>query len=132
MNPMNTPTEYWSISTDGGENYHGIFPSKEEAVADFKASMDGWLGTGYVGRCVSPIQPDELWDADDWLDDVSQHETYSLECASDWCSDITREQKRELEAEVKAVMTSWLDRHKLRPAFFLIEDAEKISMEESA
>lgn len=126
---MSATTEQWSISTDGGENYHGRFTSKEEAIADYKASMQGWYGTVHVGSCVPPPQPEDLWDADDWLDCVSRHEAYSLDCADDWDKGITREQKRELEAEVRVVMARWLDRHQLRPDFFLIEDAEEIKME---
>lgn len=93
--------------------------SREEAIAEL-----GGHG-GWIGQDRPPTQPEAFWRANDWLDHVSCQDDYSLECAEGWdCS--TKEQRRELEEQVRSVMAAWLDRHGLRPRFFLVESAEPV------
>jgi hypothetical protein len=120
--PFSHEGEY-AISTDG-EFYHETYPSKEEAIADGRAQYPNQKV--YVGRCVPPPQPEIFWDANDWLEKVACQDAYSLECAQDWDSGITNDQKQELETEVQKILAAWLDKHSLRPNFYLIEDAQEI------
>ena len=113
----------FSISTNE-ELYSGQFETEQEAIKEA-------VGSGYevfwIGECVPPIQPEECWDAGDWLEVVSGNEDYCGEWAEDW-DDSTKEQREELEQEVKKVMGAWLDRHKLRPRFFNIGNDHKYQM----
>lgn len=111
----------FAISTDE-ERYEGSYATIEEAIEE---AANGYAYEAFwVGRCVPPTQPEELWDAADWLEYVSCQDSYGGEFAEDW-DDSTDEQREELEKEVRAVMASWLDRHKLRPCFFVVKDAVK-------
>lgn len=108
----------FSVSTDE-ESYSGTFDSRE-AACDDAATLVGVGGSFWVGENVSPPLAEEMWKAEDWLEQVSCQDEYSHDCAADWDSS-TKEQRTELEKEVRAVMAAWLGRHNLRPTFFLIE-----------
>ena len=119
--------QQWAHSSDE-ENYGVYSDTREEAI---KYGLDLYDGEPFwIGRCVEPRQPEDLWHADDWLEYVSCQDEYSMDCADGWDSGITKSEKDELEAEVRKVMTAWLDRTKNRPDFYLIEDAEQINPEE--
>ena len=113
--------EKWSISTNE-EDYVGVFDSEGDAIAD---GMTNEEGSFFVGRCVSPTQPEVLFDADavdDWLHNyVFSHEDYQLDWADGRSPDPKKEQLKELAEEIRPVIAAWLDRHKLRPTFFLID-----------
>lgn len=111
----------FAISTDE-ERYEGSYETIEDAIEE---AANGYAyETFWVGECVPPPQPETLWRAYDWLEHVSCQDSYGGDYAEDW-DDSTVEQMAELENEVQAVMAAWLDRHKLRPRFFLVEDAVK-------
>lgn len=82
----------YAVSRDG-ELYHGEFSSIEEAKTE--ASLNGW-GKYFVGECDVPVQPESWWK---------------------YWDESTKEQREELEEEVRNVMSAWLDRHGLRPRF---------------
>lgn len=112
----------YSYSTDQ-ENYSGQFDTIsaacDEAAAQVGEGRDFW-----VGENVEPPQPEVYFDAEWWLDHVSEQDEYSGDWASGWeCS--TKEQREELEREVRAVMAAWLDRHKLRPQFWNVKNAQR-------
>lgn len=114
----------YSWSTDE-EQYHGSYPSIEAAIADAEAEHEeDWTGPVWVGEQAAPVQPEEHWDAERWLEHVSCQDEYSSEWAEDWDTS-TKEQREELEYAVRKVMAEWLDRHCLRPTFWLIEKAKK-------
>lgn len=118
----------YSLSWDG-ETYYGEYETKQEAE---QAGFDddeyfkerGWF---WVGECVPPAQPEDLWNAEDWLEHVSCQDEYCAEWAEDW-DQSTREQREELEREVRGVMAAWLDRHGLRPRFWNIENPYKVNV----
>jgi hypothetical protein len=111
----------YAISTDE-EQYEGSYETVEDAIED---AANGYAHEVFwVGKCVPPPQPESMWRADDWLEHVSCQDSYAGDYAECW-DDSTAEQQAELENEVQAVMAAWLDRHKLRPRFFLVEDAVK-------
>jgi hypothetical protein len=115
----------FSYSTDG-ESYYGRFDTFEEAKHEAISE-----GAKFVGEAIPPPAPEDYFDADDWIEHVSCQDEYSLDCAEDWCRP-TKEQLDELNREVRAVMASWLDRHKLRPTFWLIENAVRLRDDELA
>jgi hypothetical protein len=112
--------EKWSISTNE-EEYHGVYDSIEEAIAEGKAG--GEFGF-WVGRCVPPVQPEVLFDefaVENWLDDhVWCHDDYCHEWADGHVSP-SREEMKELANEIRPLIAAWLDRNKLRPTFFNID-----------
>jgi hypothetical protein len=108
----------YAVSTDQ-EHYNGSFGSIEEAIAESLS-----LGVFWVGECTPPTQPEHYFDASDWLETVSCQDEYCGDYAEGW--DIaTKEQRRELDEEVQKVMAAWLDRHDLRPKFFVVHDPIK-------
>lgn len=117
-----TQAERWFYSLDE-EHYEGDFATREEAIAEGREAYPG--DTIYVGKGTPPIQPEAAWDADDWLDCVSNLDDYCLDCADDW-NRATKEQRDELEALVRPILAAWLDRHGLRPTFVLINKPEAI------
>jgi hypothetical protein len=113
----------YSYSTDE-ENFNGTFDTIEEACEEAAADvlMHGEPGnTGYfwVGEIVPPAQPETYWYAEDWLECVSCDDEYGGEWADGW-DESTDAQQKELEEEVRKVLSAWLDRHDLRPKFFNI------------
>lgn len=107
----------YSYSTDE-EKYHGEFDRENEAIQE-GAEMAGVGGAFWIGENTPPEPPENRFDAADWLEEVSCRDDYSGEWAEDWDRS-TKEQRTELEDQVRAVMSLWLDRHELRPTFFNI------------
>ena len=113
----------WCISSDG-ENYgHVTFPTKEDAIEEGEELYDG--EPFHVGKLERPIQPEDFFDADDWLEHVSCQDDYAGEHCEDW-DDSTPEQRVELTIEVRKVMAAWLDRHNLRPKFWNVPNPEYV------
>ncbi|NCX94328.1 MAG: hypothetical protein EBX40_06610 [Gammaproteobacteria bacterium] len=83
----------------------------------------------YIGECKRPPQPESIWEADDWLETVSCQDEYSIEVAEGW-DRATKEQKEELETAVRNVMAEWLDKHDLRPKFYLVDEVGAFTREE--
>lgn len=107
----------FSVSTDE-EVYHGQYESIEEAIEDSAKHHEVF----FVGECVRPDPPENFWYASDWLEHVSCQDEYAGDYADNWDGS-SKEQIEELEAEVRDVMAKWLDRHDLRPKFWLVTDA---------
>ena len=111
------------------EDYSGEFDTPEEAVEEaFAEDEDATVCS--VAENVPAPAPESYFDARDWLDNVSNQDPYSIDAAIDW-DESTKEQRAELEKEVRAVMGAWLDRHKLRPRFWLVKNAKKHVRKES-
>ena len=108
-----------SVSFELGLNIFDQSPRRTAAVvADaVEEATNGYAyETFWVGKCVPPPRPEDMWCAEDWLEHVSVQDSYSGEWAEDWDGS-TRVQRNELEQEVRSVLAAWLDRHNLRPKF---------------
>lgn len=112
-------------NSSDGERYDGLFDTINEAVYE-SGIDDGEII--YVGECASPTQPEDWWEAADWLEHVSCQDEYGGEWAEGW-DESTKEQRAELTDAVRKVMAEWLDRHKLRPTFFNIKNEAKYTVE---
>lgn len=118
----------WSVSTNE-ENYHGTFDTVEEAIEEGRQMTE--VGQVYwVAQCLAPTPPEDIWDAEDWLENVWCHEDYSGDWAEGQVSP-NKEQCRELEEEVRKVMAAWLDRHGLRPTHWNIDPASVRKIEDA-
>ncbi len=106
----------WGYSRDG-EMYSGAFGSKEEAVCAAQKNE-----SSYVGQYHAPSAPEDYIDADDLIEKVLCQDEYCGDWA-DGCLDANPEQKQELTAAVRKVFADWMDRHGLRPAFGMIDEA---------
>jgi len=104
------------------ENYYGYNDTLQSAIDE--AVKEYGYDSFWVGECVCPVQPEELFEVRQWLESVSESEDYEGEWAENW-NESTLAQREELETKVRAVMAEWLDRHKLRPGFFKIESPVK-------
>ena len=100
------------------EHYHGEFDSPEEALAE--SGEDA----AFVGENRPPTPPEDFWRAEDWLEHVSVQDDYSVYAADGW-DESTRKQRAELEGEVRKVLAAWLDRHDLRPKFWLVDNVKR-------
>ena len=65
-----------------GEQYFGAFKSVEEAVDE--AVNHSEPEHFYIGKQVPPSQPEEWWEAFDWLEHVSCQDEYSGDWADSW------------------------------------------------
>lgn len=122
--PGDNPKEMdvaFSYSRDESR-FHGSFDTREEAVAE---ALDGYE-EGWVGENEPPPQPEYLWDAEDWLEHVSCQDEYGSDAAEGW-DDSTKEQRAELEIEVRKVMAAWLDKYDLRPKFWTVVNTERVT-----
>lgn len=101
-----------------GEHYEGDFDSEEEAAKEAAAVFGD--GSFYVGCKRKPRQPETFINADGMLDRLGEGDE---DWSSDWCEwDYpTREQIAELQTQFEATMASWLDRHNLRPRWFMVD-----------
>ncbi len=105
------------------EHFSGDFDTVELACQE--AARDPDIGCFFwVGEVTAPPGPEAFFDADLWLEHVSCQDEYSLDCAEDW-DQATAVQKEELEEAVRNVMSLWLDRHNLRPGFFMVSQPQK-------
>ena len=118
----------FSYSTDA-QNFIGEFDTIEDAKAEAIAyAKEYGYHKVWVGESVSPIQPEFCWEASDWLEQVSNGDDYLGDHAEDW-DNSTPSQREELEVAVRKVMAEWLDRHSLRPKFFLVDNVEEIDVQ---
>lgn len=124
MNPTEPESEIWMISSNQETFQSDEFFSREAAIAGGTDYFDG--EPFYIGKLVPPSPPEDRFGAEGWLDDVSCQDDYSGDHAEDWDAS-TREQREELETEVRRVMAAWLDRHGLRPAFRNVLETERIT-----
>ena len=113
----------WAFS-QSDEVFYSYAESREEAIKLGTIEYGG--ESFFVGRCAEPIQPENIFSVDQWLEQVDENEDYMGEHAEDW-EQSTYLQRRELEDEVRKVMAEWLDRHNLRPEFFNIDMVEEIT-----
>lgn len=133
MSEENSKTESltgkWSISTGGGQ-YYGTFDTMEEAIEEGRT----YGKTFWVGQCVTPAQPEDLFDGYsvlNWLENtVYEHDDYAGEWA-EGAVDATREQCEELAEEITPLIAAWLDRHNLRPRHWIIDTASVRKIEAS-
>jgi hypothetical protein len=111
----------YAISTNE-EDYQGKYDTIEEALEE---AVNGYAYESFwLGTCRAPRQPEKFIDADGMLDAIGDgHEDWGGDWA-EWDKG-TFAQIDELQKEFEAVMSAWLDRHKLRPHWFCIDEAVK-------
>lgn len=117
----------YSMSFDE-ENYNLRFDTLEEAVAEAaNRCLESDDTKFWIGEIVPPRQPEEFFSLEDVIENADGHEDYGGEWAADWYI-ANREQVKEVEASVKAVIGAWLDKHKLRPKFWNIDGSRRYDM----
>lgn len=113
----------WATSLNGEVYDHPFYASRADAVAAGLAEYNG--EAFWIGEAFPPEKAEAFFDAGDWLENVSCQEDYDGDHAEGWDMS-TKEQRAELEREVRPVMAAWLDRHNLRPTFFNVRNAVMI------
>ncbi len=109
-------------STDG-EGFHGRYETRDKAIEEAISHTEE-RDMFWIGETVAPTPPEQYWSAEDWLELVSQQDDYAGEWAEDWdCS--TDKQQQELEDLVRPIMAAWLQRHKLLPTHYGVENMVK-------
>lgn len=114
----------YSISTDG-ENFNGKYDTEEEAVSD---GVSHGYTSFHVGALRPPTQPEYFWNACDWLEMVSCQDDYGGEWAEDW-DNSTKQEREELEKEVRDVLRRWLDKYSNRPTHFCVDNSVEYVVE---
>lgn len=114
----------WAVGRYDNLYASTTFQSREEAIA---YGLDRYAGNPfYVAKCEPPTDPEDYFDADDWIEMVSCQDDYRGDHAEYW--DIsTPDQREELTLAVRQVMSEWLRRHQLRPEFWNAADPELIT-----
>jgi hypothetical protein len=107
------------------EQYHGPCDSLAEAIAEASGHSEFW-----VGENRPPTPAEECWDIDDWLERVACHEDYDAEWVDGW-DHFTKEERQELEKEVRKVLGEWLNRRDRRPNFWLVENVRHFRVDEN-
>lgn len=119
--------ETYSYSIDR-EHYIGPFSTREEAIEEAQAqrSETFWIAKNRVPE----IDLRYLFDADRIFESIVDcDDDFELECAEDW-PDCTQKQKAELTAALAQAFNDWMDRHRLRPDFWIAEDAQEHKLSE--
>lgn len=112
----------WVVSDSEYSFMDVRYPTKEAAIAE---GREQYMDEFFVGKAVEPSKPEDFWDAENWLEHVSCQDEYMGDHAEDWdCS--TKQQRQELEEQIRPVLAAWLERHSLRPDFFNVRELEKI------
>lgn len=71
----------FAISSDE-ERYEGQYDTIDNAIDE---AANGYaMESFWVGECVEPTQPEELFDAKEWLQSVAESDDYRGEWAEDW------------------------------------------------
>ena len=114
----------WSISRDH-ENFYGVFDTIEAALLE---ALPGNL----VGECELARQPEDVPDfADIILEHIAVQDDYCFEAAEGWYADATGDKAAcdELNNTIREVFARWLDKHDLRPKFFLVPNPVDVTQE---
>ena len=115
-----------------GQDFFGTFESLEAATQTAQTESKHYGYTRFwIGVPKPPTQPERMWHVDDWLEHVSCSDDYSGEWAEGW-ERSTKEQREELEDTVRAMMSHWLDKHKLRPTHFTVEEISEYVIKDGA
>lgn len=116
----------WAYGRAGGPFYGG-FDTREEAILE---ARDIYEGSFYVGQLRPPIRPEGIINAADILESLANDDDYQGEWAEGW-PDASEAQVQELDDEFTRVLAAWLDRHGLRPKWFVVPDPELIEAAEA-
>lgn len=108
-----------------GEEFSGVYDTLPEAIGEASSGYD--YTTFLIGVMAPVSQPESLWSAEDWLDHVGVQDDYNSEWADGWDMS-TKEQREELEAEIRPILAKWLDKHDLRPNIFTMTNVVKYSL----
>ncbi|MCT4585165.1 MAG: hypothetical protein N4A54_09600 [Peptostreptococcaceae bacterium] len=68
-------------------------------------------------------------DYDEIVDTVIDKMYERTELAEDFLSSVTKEQEKELEADINHIFKNWIDNNNLDPGCFVIQDVEEIKVE---
>ena len=76
-----------------------------------------------VGIFRTPEPPEELICGDHIFDALCEleHEDYMMECAEGWLDNTPKLARDNLESVIRKAVGEWLDRHNLRPTWFVVE-----------
>lgn len=121
-------SEKYSISFDG-EDFEGVYESVEDAIAEAQSYAE--CSHFFVGRCVAPVPPENLFSLEDWFDAVSHSYEYDVEFPFD-SGRPNQNQCVELETTIRAAMTAWLDRYGLRPTHLDVDVATEFEVVDGA
>lgn len=113
----------WAISLNGETYDADVFQNEADAIEEGTVGYNGV--PFWIGRVCPPTKPEDLFDVSDWLERVACDDDYAGEWSEDWDMS-TKQQRAELESDVRKVIAAWLDRHNLRPTFFNVKDARLI------
>jgi len=119
--------ESFSWSRDE-ERYHGEFATREaaleEAAAEYPEQEAFW-----TGLIVRPNVKAWLPDVDHQIEAMQERAWEEAgEISETFMEDVTKDQRKELQAEMDAVMLAWMARHNLEPRFWLVEQVEEHEM----
>lgn len=105
----------YAYSTDG-ERYDGRFDSEREAaIAAFADTGEYQVEVSIIEPVSNPESYVNSWDV---LEAIQCQEEYSMDGAENW-PNATADQNDELTDMLRKTVAKWLDKHNLRPTFFV-------------
>lgn len=112
-----------------GERFEAEEHSSREAAA--AAGFEECLGADIIWTGVIAPAARHTIDADDVIERLREeaHEEVG-EVADEWLENVSAEEVAELAHDLNAALTAWLDRHKLQPTYFAVQDVEQHDREE--
>ena len=111
----------WAWTVDE-EHYDGPFDTWEEAAQE--AGTPG--ETVLVGQCRAPGTVEYI-DAALLIDRILEHDDYGMDCAEHSLS-YSQTQLDELTTTIRAAFTAWMDKHGLRPNFFVVDSSKTVEV----
>lgn len=109
-------TGKWAYSGNG-ENYSGNFDTKEEAIAEGRASCHSDFDVAQ-GRDHQP-----MISAVSVLEQLGEDACEDCgEAAEGWLSDVSKEQIANLETRLNNALCDWMNDNSLNPNFYSIEN----------
>lgn len=123
-------TEKWTITQNEEWWNNEEFNSKESAIKAGKDYKYGYPNEDfYVGQIYDiTFEENELYDPSEYIINALSDSLYDMceECAENWYENITKEQEKELDEMVNEAIFRWIEKNKLQPNCYTIENVELI------
>ena len=118
------------ISSNNEDWNDECYNAREEAISD---GIGGYMGcTFWIGEARQPTSPELFYHFSSVFDYLVFDEDYSIDAAVDYVEKLDKlkpEITDELEAKIQPIIKEWLEKHKLMPTFYVVENNEKIDPE---
>ena len=122
----------YAISSNNVDWDSECYDTREEAIS---AGIGEYMGDIFwIGEARQPASPELFYHFSSVFDYLVFDEDYSIDAAVDYVEKLDKlkpEITDELEAKIQPIIKEWLEKHKLMPTFYVVENVEEINPEKS-